>query len=76
MKWITWSNLLFEKEGLLTIEIHFLHYASFRMRKKWYLRYKRINKEKIYLVIEAKDEHEHALIDEYVVLPYPKIIFY
>lgn len=65
-----------KKEGLPTIEIHFLHYASFEdAKKKWYLRYKRINKEKIYLVIEAKDEHEHALIDEYVALPYPKIIF-
>ena len=26
-------------------------------------------------MIEAQDEHEHSLIDEYCALPYPKIIF-
>ena len=64
------------KEGLPSIEIHFLHYNSYdEAKKKWDERYKRINKNKIFLVIEAKDEHEHELIEEYVKLPYPKIIF-
>lgn len=67
---------LLNKHGLPTIEIHFLHYASFEeARDKWIERYNRINKDKIFLVIEAKDEHEHGIIDEYVSLNYPKIIF-
>ena len=63
-------------EGLPSIEIHFLHYTSFEEAKaKWIDRTKRINLNKIYLVIEAKDDHEHALLDEYASLPYKKIIF-
>ncbi len=65
-----------KKTGLPDIEIHFLHYSSFEeAAKKWHERYERINREKIFLVIEAKAEHEHQLIDEYAALPYPKIIF-
>lgn len=65
-----------KKCGLPDIEIHFLHYSSFEEAKmKWNDRYKRINPNKIFLVIEAQDNHEHGLIDEYASLPYPKIIF-
>ena len=64
------------KEGLPAVEIHFLHYNSYEEAKqKWFDRYERINKEKIFCVIEAMAEHEHGLIDEYVELPYKKIIF-
>ncbi len=67
---------LLQKEGLPDIEIHFLHYNNFEEAKeKWRERYERINKDKIFLVIEAKDDHEHELIEEYASLPYPKIIF-
>lgn len=63
-------------EGLPDIEIHFLHYSNFDIAKqKWIERSKRINYKKIFLVIEAKEEHELSLIDEYLALPYPKIIF-
>ena len=64
------------KQGLPNVEIHFLHYDTFEEAKeKWFLRFQRINHDKIFLVIEAKDEHEHELIDEYTELPYPKVIF-
>lgn len=67
---------LLRKAGLPDIEIHFLHYDTYEEAvKKWHERYKRINKDKIFLVIEAMDKHEHELIDEYVSLPFPKIIF-
>ena len=57
------------KQGLPDVEIHFLHYDTYEeAREKWYSRYERINPEKIFLVIEAKDEHEHELIDEYTEL--------
>lgn len=63
-------------EGLPKIKIHFLHYNSFEEAKeKWETRSERINYNKIFLVIEAKDNHEHSLIDEYASLPYKKIIF-
>ena len=64
------------KEGLPEIEIHFLHYNSFdEAKEKWFSRYKRINKNKIFCVIEAMAAHEHELIDEYAALPFNKIIF-
>lgn len=67
---------LLKKTGLPDIEIHFLHYSSFEeAKRKWYERYNRINPEKIFVVVEAKEEHEHAILDEYVNLPYPKVIF-
>ena len=67
---------LLKAPGLPDIEIHFLHYGSFQVAKsKWIERTKRINLSKVFLVLEARDNHEHALIDEYVNLPYPKIIF-
>lgn len=67
---------MLRKNGLPDIEIHFLHYSSFEEAKeKWESRFKRINKEKIFLVIEAMTDHEHLLFDEYAALPYPKIIF-
>ena len=63
-------------ENLPTIEIHFLHYNSFEEAKtKWEERSKRINFNKVFLLIEAKDDHEHNLINEYLALPYKKIIF-
>lgn len=62
--------------GLPTLEIHFLHYSTFdEAKSKWIDRCKRINYKKIFLVIEAKDAHEHSLINEYSSLPYKKIIF-
>lgn len=58
------------------IRIHFLHYSDFETaKKKWIERSKRINPNKIFLVIEAKDCHEHELINEYLKLPYPSVIF-
>jgi len=67
---------ILRKNGLPDVEIHFLHYDSYdEAVEKWNERYKRINRDKIFLVIEAMDDHEHELIDEYVNLPYPKIIF-
>ena len=36
---------------------------------------RKIQQNKLFLVIEAKDRHEHDIIDEYVALQYPKIIF-
>ena len=62
--------------GLPDVEIHFLHFHSFaEAEKKWKDRSAKINFEKIFLVIEAKEEHEHKILDEYVNLPYKKIIF-
>lgn len=67
---------ILRKNGLPDIELHFLHYDSFEEAKeKWQRRYERIVKDKIFLVIEARDDHEHELIDEYASLPYPKVIF-
>lgn len=67
---------ILKKRGLPDIEIHFLHYDSFDIaKKKWFERFDRINFSKIYLVIEAKDDHEHELLEEYAKLNYPKIIF-
>lgn len=67
---------LLKKDGLPDVEIHFLHYNSFENAKnKWFERFQRINYSKIYLVIEAKEEHEYKLLQEYSELPYPKIIF-
>lgn len=67
---------ILRKSGLPDVELHFLHYNSFEEAKeKWLNRYERIVKNKIYLVIEAKEEHEHSLIDEYAMLPFPKVIF-
>lgn len=67
---------ILKKDNLPDVEIHFLHYDTFdEAEKKWHERYKRINHNKIFLVIEAMDDHEHQLIDEYVKLPFPKIIF-
>ena len=63
-------------DNLPDIELHFLHYSSFEEAKeKWLTRSKRINFDKIFLVIEAKDKHEHTLFDEYSNLPFNKIIF-
>ena len=67
---------LLKCQGLPTLEIHFLHYHSFEdAYDKWFSRCKRVNYQKIFLVIEAKDTHEHELLNEYVNLPYNKIIF-
>lgn len=67
---------LLKKKGLPDVEIHFLHYSSFEeAEKKWHERYERINPRKIFVVVEAKETHEHEIIDEYVALPYPKVIF-
>ena len=67
---------ILKKDGLPDIELHFLHYDSFgQASQKWKERSKRINYKKIFLVIEARDDHEHELIDEYAALPYPKVIF-
>lgn len=67
---------LLKKTGLPDIEIHFLHYSSFEeAEKKWYERFSRINPDKIFIVVEAKEPHEHEIIEEYVSLPYPKVIF-
>lgn len=67
---------LLRKDGLPDVEVIFGHYRSFEEAKeKWFERYPRINHDKIFLVITAMAEHEHAYIDEYVSLPYPKIIF-
>lgn len=63
-------------DGLPDVKIHFLHFKSYEEAKyKWEERAKRINFDNIFLVIEAKDDHEHELIDEYLSLPYRKIIF-
>lgn len=63
-------------DGLPDIYIHFLHYNDFETAsEKWIDRSKRINYKKIFLVIEAKDEHEHELINEYLSLPFPSVIF-
>ena len=63
-------------DGFPDIRIHFLHYDSFEnAKKKWIERSSRINFDKIFLVIEAKETHEHQLINEYLELPYPSIIF-
>ena len=67
---------ILRKSSLPDIYIHFLHYDTYEEAvTKWYERYNRINTKKIFLVIEAMDDHEHELIDEYAALPYPKIIF-
>lgn len=63
-------------KNLPDIKIHFLHYNSFsEAYLKWEERCLRINWNKIFLVIEARDIHEHLLISEYVNLPYKKVIF-
>ena len=66
---------LLRKDGLPDVEIIFAHYRSYEEAKeKWYERYSRINYDKIFLVIDATHESEHAYIDRYAALPYPKII--
>ena len=58
------------------LEIHFLHYSTFEeAREKWFTRSKRVNFDKIFLVIEAQSEYEKSLIPLYVDLPYKKVIF-
>ena len=65
---------ILRKEGFPDVEIHFNHYNSYEeAREKWFSRYDRIVKDKIYLIISAVNDHD--LIDEYAELPYPKVIF-
>ena len=64
---------ILRKEGFPDVEIHFNHYNSYEeAREKWFSRYDRIVKNKIYLIISAVNDHD--LIDEYAALPYPKVI--
>lgn len=65
---------ILRKEGLPDVEIHFNHYNSYEeARDKWFSRYDRIVKNKIYLIISAVNDH--SLIDDFAKLPYPKVIF-
>ena len=63
-------------KGLKDIEIHFLHYKNFdEANKKWIERSKRINYNKIIVLIEAKTPYEHSQINSYLTLKYPLFIF-
>ena len=63
-------------EGLPDVEIHFLHYKTFKeAQDSWHRRCERINFNKIFVVIEAQDTSDKILIKEYSRIPYPKIIF-
>lgn len=63
-------------ENLPDIEIHFLHYKSFdNAKESWERRCKRINYDKVFVVIEAQTEYEKTMIDHYKAFKYPLIIF-
>lgn len=63
-------------KSLPELTIHFLHYHSFEEAKiKWCERCSRVNFGNIFLVIEAVNDNEKKLIEEYLKLPYKKVIF-
>lgn len=63
-------------DNLPDIELHFLHYPTFDDAKnKWIQRSKRINFNKIFLVIEAQNDYEKSMVPLYNSLPYKKVIF-
>lgn len=70
------GKLIGNSHDLDDILIHFMHFSSFAVAKaKWIERTARINYANIMLMIEAADEKEHHLVDKYLSLPYPKVIF-
>jgi uncharacterized protein (DUF1919 family) len=61
--------------GLKDLEVHFAHYTSFAEAKEcWERRSKRVNYQKIFLLIECIHEDDLALLEKYVALPYKKAI--
>lgn len=61
--------------NLPSLEIHFLHYKSFKEAKeKWIERTKRINYKKIFVVIEAVNENA-AKLEIFKKLNYPIVAF-
>lgn len=63
-------------KNLPDIEIHFVHYKSFdNAKESWERRCKRINYDKVFVVIEAQTEYEKSMIDHYKDFKYPMIIF-
>jgi len=70
------GKLIGSPAGLDDILIHFMHFPSFDVaRGKWIERTSRINYANIMLMIEAADEKEHHVLDNYLSLPYHKVIF-
>ncbi|MDE7384851.1 MAG: DUF1919 domain-containing protein, partial [Anaeroplasmataceae bacterium] len=63
--------------GLLKdIKIHFLHYNSFdEARKKWNERKKRIDWDNIFIIRSDRDNFKEELVDEFLSLPYKKVLF-
>lgn len=58
------------------IEIHFIHYLSFdEAKEKWERRAKRVNWNKIFVLIDASNKYEHEMIPFYLNLQYKMTIF-
>lgn len=58
------------------IQIFFLHYSSFaEAKEKWDRRKKRILYHRIFVIMSDRDEFTPDLVDDFLNLPYKKVLF-
>lgn len=58
------------------IKIHFLHYRNFNeAKKKWNARKLRINWDNIFVIMSDRDNFSPELINDFLELPYKKVLF-
>lgn len=61
---------------LKDIKIHFLHYKTFdEAKEKWNTRKERINWNNIFVIMSDRDHFHPDLINEFLELPYKKVLF-
>ncbi|MDE6655553.1 MAG: DUF1919 domain-containing protein, partial [Anaeroplasmataceae bacterium] len=61
---------------LKDIKIHFLHYKTFsEAKEKWDIRKLRINWNNIFVIMSDRDNFYPELVDEFLKLPYKKVLF-
>lgn len=66
-----------KEKGLSDIRIYFVHYASFEeAQEKWYSRFKRVNYDDIFIVMDRGMEESEKLLDEFYALPYKNKVFF
>lgn len=69
-------NVSYPVAKLDDILVFFVHYPTFEIAaEKWYRRAKRVNYDRIYVGMTARDAEKDGYVERFSKLPYPKVMF-